>query len=1200
MSPRASQSCSAIGYLSDSSGVHQLSCIIISEGWPSWLTLLTETYLSCTKIFLSHLHFPWVSGLQSLFPGVLWHPLADFSLELFHNPQEIILCQGSHQWLQALPAALWVHPSIIGCSDSGLVGHSFDPLWTLTTLSHLSCGGATDGHFVCFTNVPWASPSHTVLPRRLRHSMEAALPLPRKSPPVPPPEDDGCSWAKAWFVTSQRKLLDWNGLLPLGRPLTPVRCRSVFSPTGWVARSLTAKELMLLWELPGSVQGVLSTWPAAHKGSLPCLSSVPTGVLRYFLSGFAGGGWLVASQLSLKPSRAISEPVWRLGEADSAISESLAHELKESTATKADDAAVPTYIWDEKMWDNQLQDDGLVYSYEQHYGKSPLLSLRNFFHRLWRMALVKNFMRYLVSHYGPDWASNPAASLDRTAGCECITSAMQSDWWEWHGGSRLFFWRWSPPHQQAARDGYPAFVKGPLPHNRKPQRAEQRPDVQKLMMEKLNKVRGRGYIQKMEVRSLTNYFAVPKGQDDIRMVFDATQSGLNAALWAPNFQLPTADTLVRSIGTGAWMGDLDVGEMFLNFCLDPALRPYCGVVLGQISSPSGKGGKRAWEAWVRCMMGLKSSPYVCIKGQLLATEVVLGNRLCLSNPFRWKVLALNLPGMPNYDPQQPKVCRWRDGTCKHLAAVLVQYVDDLRTAGATEQDCWQAMRRVTQILGYLGIQVAARKTRPPSQLPGAWAGTVIRSTENGVGVKCSLEKWERVKGILKELHESVNTQECLNRKDLERKRGVLVHVQRTYPAMTPYLKGLHQTIDSWRPDRDAEGWKINVLPEDRGYWDDQHEEFVPWVNQQDGQSLPETVKAVPRLKQDLECLQRLFAPLDPPIRYIRSQMVYEAVYGFGDASGSGFGMSFSVKGGLKYKYGVWGKDADHSSSNFRELSNLVTSLEEGVQSGDLLHGEIFIFTDNSTAESVFYKGTSTSPLLFNLVLRLRQLEMSGELKLQMIHVAGTRMIQQGTDGLSRGDLTQGVFARQRMLSFVPLHQSAIERSEGLLMWVQDWTGQPGLEPLTPEEWFDRGHGFRQGEKNSDGIWFPVESGEKWILWVPPPGAAEVAVEELNVSRHKREFINHVWLCPRLMTYQWRKKLQRVSDIVFEVPAGARPFWPASNHEPLIVGLTLSFLSHSPWQVKLKGAVLELERKLRAVWKDPAGCERSILREFLVC
>ena len=34
-----------------------------------------------------------------------------------------------------------------------------------------------------------------------------------------------------------------------------------------------------------------------------------------------------------------------------------------------------------------------------------------------------------------------------------------------------------------------------------------------------------------------------------------------------------------------------------------------------------------------------------------------------------------------------------------------------------------------------------------------------------------------------------------------------------------------------------------------------------------------------------------------------------------------------------------------------------------------------MFTDNSTAEAAFWKGTSTSPYLFELVLELKQLEM---------------------------------------------------------------------------------------------------------------------------------------------------------------------------------------------------------------------------------
>jgi hypothetical protein len=32
----------------------------------------------------------------------------------------------------------------------------------------------------------------------------------------------------------------------------------------------------------------------------------------------------------------------------------------------------------------------------------------------------------------------------------------------------------------------------------------------------------------------------------------------------------------------------------------------------------------------------------------------------------------------------------------------------------------------------------------------------------------------------------------------------------TYPSMVPYLKGIHQTLDSWRPHRDKDGWKLSM------------------------------------------------------------------------------------------------------------------------------------------------------------------------------------------------------------------------------------------------------------------------------------------------------------------------------------------------------------------------------------------------------
>jgi len=66
--------------------------------------------------------------------------------------------------------------------------------------------------------------------------------------------------------------------------------------------------------------------------------------------------------------------------------------------------------------------------------------------------------------------------------------------------------------------------------------------------------------------------------------------------------------------------------------------------------------------------------------------------------------------------------------------------------------------------------------------------------------------------------------------------------------------------------------------------------------------------------------------------------------------------------------------------------------------------------------------------------------------------AGKRMIAQGTDGLSRGDLDSGVMRSADMLSFVPLHLSALERAPGLMPWLHTWTPGLLLWSISPLEW----------------------------------------------------------------------------------------------------------------------------------------------------
>jgi hypothetical protein len=145
-----------------------------------------------------------------------------------------------------------------------------------------------------------------------------------------------------------------------------------------------------------------------------------------------------------------------------------------------------------------------------------------------------------------------------------------------------------------------------------------------------------------------------------------------------------------------------------------------------------------------------------------------------------------------------------------------------------------------------------------------------------------------------------------------------------------------------------------------------------------------------------------------------------AYYGFGDASLGGFGSTVARPDGLYGRFGIWGKDAKDQSSNYFELCNLIETVEEEAKEGYLKGGELWLFTDNATAEGCSFRGGSSSKLLHKLVLCLRKMELEYDFALHVVHVAGTRMITQGTDSLSRGIFLKGVVRGEDMLAFVDL------------------------------------------------------------------------------------------------------------------------------------------------------------------------------------
>ena len=140
------------------------------------------------------------------------------------------------------------------------------------------------------------------------------------------------------------------------------------------------------------------------------------------------------------------------------------------------------------------------------------------------------------------------------------------------------------------------------------------------------------------------------------------------------------------------------------------------------------------------------------------------------------------------------------------------------------------------------------------------------------------------------------------------------------------------------------------------------------------------------------------------------------------------------------------------SSNYRELCNLVETIESLYSEGKLRDCEIFLFIDNIVANYAYDKSLSSCKALYDLVLRLRLVQQKEGIMLHVVHVAGTRMIKSGVDGLSRGETGEGAMQGKEMISFIPLHLDALERRNGAVCtWVESWwLSKLNLVWLTPD------------------------------------------------------------------------------------------------------------------------------------------------------
>ena len=182
-------------------------------------------------------------------------------------------------------------------------------------------------------------------------------------------------------------------------------------------------------------------------------------------------------------------------------------------------------------------------------------------------------------------------------------------------------------------------------------------------------------------------------------------------------------------------------------------------------------------------MGLQDSPYWILQWQVQLKFEVYDNWRNTANPFHWARVDFNLPGSKGYRSDLPWIMKIRFNG--HLATEVFVYVDDGRPIGYCRDLTWRAAQAYGSGCSRRGVQNASRKRTSPAECPGPWAVTVTR-TEGGLLVgMVSQEKWDKTKGLLKELTNMLADGPLPLQWILDI-RGFLMYVVQTYPWLNPY------------------------------------------------------------------------------------------------------------------------------------------------------------------------------------------------------------------------------------------------------------------------------------------------------------------------------------------------------------------------------------------------------------------------------
>jgi hypothetical protein len=193
---------------------------------------------------------------------------------------------------------------------------------------------------------------------------------------------------------------------------------------------------------------------------------------------------------------------------------------------------------------------------------------------------------------------------------------------------------------------------------------------------------------------------------------------------------------------------------------------------------------------------------------------------------------------------------------------------------------------------------------------------------------------------------------------------------------------------------------------------------------------------------------------------------------------------------------------------------------------------LFYFMDNMTTYYIVQNGSSKSIELHKLICKIKSLEVLLGCRIEVIHVPGTLMIEEGTDGLSRGLWLSPHRVHRSSLTEAALALGPVPYTQKLAWWALEFVG---LDPSS---------GFSLHTTTSPWAFDSIYG--QLSLWIPTPEVACMAlVKFLEIWVEGATTTSGLFLIPRIMQRDWGNLSKYVVEVGTIYPSLLLPGLPTS-------------------------------------------------------